>query len=118
AAAGGTSVSGTVTLDKGLAAKASPTDAVFVYARPADGSKMPIALTRGQVKDLPLKFTLDDTTSMNPQVKMSAFPEVILVARVSKSGSAMPASGDLEGLSKPVKVGSSGVALTIDRALP
>jgi cytochrome c-type biogenesis protein CcmH len=118
AAAGGTSVSGTVTIDKGLAAKASPTDAVFVYARPADGSKMPIALTRGQVKDLPLKFTLDDTTSMNPQVKMSTFPEVILVARVSKSGSAMPASGDLEGLSKPVKVGSSGVALTIDRALP
>ena len=118
AAAGGKSVSGTVTLEKGLAAKASPTDAVFVFARPADGSKMPIALTRGQVKDLPLKFTLDDTTSMNPQVKMSTFPEVILVARVSKSGSAMPASGDLEGLSKPVKVGSSGVALTIDRALP
>jgi cytochrome c-type biogenesis protein CcmH len=79
---------------------------------------MPIALTRGQVKDLPLKFTLDDTTSMNPQVKMSAFPEVILVARVSKYGSAMPASGDLEGLSKPVKLGSSGVAVTIDRALP
>jgi cytochrome c-type biogenesis protein CcmH len=118
AAAGGTSVSGTITLDKGLAAKASPTDAVFVFARPADGSKMPIALTRAQVKDLPLKFTLDDTTSMNPQVKMSAFPEVILVARISKSGSAMPASGDLEGLSKPVKVGSSGVAVTIDRALP
>jgi cytochrome c-type biogenesis protein CcmH len=118
AAAGGQSVSGTVTIEKGIAAKASPTDAVFVYARPADGSKMPIALTRGQVKDLPLKFTLDDTTSMNPQVKMSAFPEVILVARVSKSGSAMPASGDLEGLSKPVKLGSSGVAVTIDRALP
>lgn len=118
AAAGGKSVSGTVTIEKGLAAKASPTDAVFVFARPADGSKMPIALTRGQVKDLPLKFTLDDTTSMSPQVKMSAFPEVILVARVSKSGSAMPASGDLEGLTKPVKVGSSGVAVTIDRALP
>ncbi|HEX5639544.1 MAG TPA: c-type cytochrome biogenesis protein CcmI [Burkholderiaceae bacterium] len=118
AASGGQSVSGTVTIEKGLAAKASPTDAVFVYARPADGSKMPIALTRGQVKDLPLKFTLDDTTSMNPQVKMSAFQEVILVARVSKSGSAMPASGDLEGLSKPVKLGSSGVAVTIDRALP
>lgn len=118
AAAAGKSVSGTVTIEKALAAKASPTDAVFVFARPADGSKMPIALTRGQVKDLPLKFTLDDTTAMNPQIKMSTFPEVILVARVSKSGSAMPASGDLEGLSKPVKVGSSGVAVTIDRALP
>ena len=118
AAASGKGVSGTVTIEKALAAKASPTDAVFVFARPADGSKMPVALTRGLVKDLPLKFTLDDTTSMNPQVKMSAFPEVILVARVSKSGSPMPASGDLEGLSKPVKVGSSGIAVTIDRALP
>ncbi|MGZ8273813.1 MAG: c-type cytochrome biogenesis protein CcmI [Burkholderiaceae bacterium] len=118
AAASGKGVSGTVTIEKTLAAKASPTDAVFVFARPADGSKMPIALMRGQVKDLPLKFTLDDTTSMNPQIKMSTFPEVILVARVSKSGSAMPGSGDLEGLSKPVKVGSSGIAVTIDRALP
>ena len=118
AAATGKTVSGTVTLAAPLAGKANPTDAVFVFARPADGSKMPIALTRAQVKDLPLKFTLDDTTSMNPQVKISAFQEVILVARVSRSGSAMPGSGDLEGLSKPVKVGSTGVAVTIDRALP
>lgn len=117
AAAGGQSVSGTVSLEKGLAAKANPDDAVFVYARPAD-SKMPIALTKARVKDLPLKFTLDDSTSMNPQVKLSSVQEVILVARVSKSGSAMPASGDLEGLSKPVKVGASGVAVTIDKALP
>jgi cytochrome c-type biogenesis protein CcmH len=117
-AAAAKAVSGTVTLEKSLVARASPTDAVFVFARPAEGGKMPIALTRAQVKDLPLKFTLDDTTSMNPQVKISSFQDVILVARVSKSGSAMPASGDLEGLSKPVKVGSTGVAVTIDRALP
>jgi cytochrome c-type biogenesis protein CcmH len=118
AAAAGKGVSGTVTLEKSLAAKVKPTDTVYIIARAAQGSKMPAALITRPVKDLPLKFTLDDTTSMNPQVKMSAFPEVILVARVSKSGSAMPASGDLEGLSKPVKVGSSGVAVTIDRALP
>jgi len=118
AAPGGKSVSGTVSLEKSLAGKANPDDAVFVYARPADGSKMPIALTRASVKDLPLKFTLDDSTSMNPQIKLSSVQDVILVARVSKSGSAMPASGDLEGLSKPVKVGASGVAVTIDKALP
>ena len=117
AAAGGKSVSGTVALDKGLAAKANPDDTVFVYARPPD-SKMPIALTRARVKDLPLKFTLDDSTSMNPQIKLSSVQDVVLVARVSKSGSAMPGSGDLEGLSKTVKVGASGVAVTIDRALP
>ena len=111
-------VSGTVALDKSLVGKTSPGDTVFVYARPADGSKMPVALTRAQVKDLPLKFTLDDTMAMNPQVKISGFEDVILVARVSKSGSAMPASGDLEGLTKPVKVGTKDIAVTIDRALP
>lgn len=116
-AASGKSVSGTVTLDSGLAAKANPTDAVFVFARP-EGSKMPIAIIRAQVKDLPLKFTLDDALSMSPQVKISGFEEVVVAARVSRSGSAMPASGDLEGVSKPVKVGAGGLAITIDRVIP
>ncbi|MGE5162330.1 MAG: c-type cytochrome biogenesis protein CcmI, partial [Betaproteobacteria bacterium] len=118
AAGAGTNVSGTVTLSAELKAKAGPNDAVYVFARPADGSKMPIAITRAQVKDLPLKFTLDDSTSMSADVKISGFQEVIVAARVSKSGSAMPASGDFEGITKPVKVGSSGLAVTIDRVLP
>ena len=79
---------------------------------------MPIAITRAQVKDLPLKFTLDDAASMSPQIKISSFDEVIVSARISKSGNAMPTSGDLEGLTKPVKVGASGVAVVIDRAIP
>jgi cytochrome c-type biogenesis protein CcmH len=117
-AGAGTNVSGTVTLSAELKAKAGPNDAVYVFARPADGSKMPIAITRAQVKDLPLKFTLDDSTSMSKDIKISTFQEVIVAARVSKSGSAMPASGDFEGVTKPVKVGSSGLAVTIDRVLP
>ena len=117
AAAGG-NVSGTVDLASELKAKAGPNDAVYVFARPADGSKMPIAITRAQVKDLPLKFTLDDATSMSKDVKVSGFQEVIVAARVSKSGSAMPASGDFEGMTKPVKVGSSGLKITVDRVLP
>jgi cytochrome c-type biogenesis protein CcmH len=118
AAGAGTNVSGTVALSAELKTKAGPNDAVYVFARPADGSKMPIAITRAQVKDLPLKFTLDDSTSMSKDIKISGFQEVIVAARVSKSGSAMPASGDLEGITKPVKVGSSGLAVTIDRVLP
>ena len=117
-AGAGTNVSGTVTLSAELKAKAGPNDAVYVFARPADGSKMPIAITRAQVKDLPLKFTLDDSTSMSKDIRISGFEQVIVAARVSKSGSAMPASGDLEGITKPVKVGSSGLAITIDRVLP
>lgn len=117
ARAGPRNVAGTVTLAGPLAGKASPDDQVFVVARPADGSKMPIAITRAKVRDLPLKFTLDDSLSMSPEVKISAFDEVIVAARISKKGSAMPAAGDLEGTSKPVKVGSSGLSVTIDRVL-
>jgi cytochrome c-type biogenesis protein CcmH len=118
AAGAGTNVSGTVTLSAEMKAKVGPNDAVYVFARPADGSKMPIAITRAQVKDLPLQFTLDDSTSMSNDIKISGFKEVIVAARVSKSGSAMPASGDLEGITTPVKVGSRGLAVTIDRVLP
>jgi cytochrome c-type biogenesis protein CcmH len=51
-------------------------------------------------------------------MKLSSFPEVVVGARVSRSGNATPQSGDLEGLSKPVKVGASGIAIVIDSALP
>lgn len=117
AASGAKNVSGTVILAASLAGQVKPTDVVFVFARPTDG-RMPIALVRAQAKDLPLKFTLDDTLSMSPEVKLSGFDQVVIAARVSKSGSAMPAKGDLEGLTPPVKVGSNGVSITIDRVLP
>jgi len=118
AAAGGKAVSGTVTLSAALAGRARPDDALFVFARPSDGSKMPIAIVRAQVRDLPLKFTLDDSLAMSPAAKISNFEQVIIAARVSKSGSAMPQSGDLETVTKPIKVGSSGLAVTIDSVVP
>ncbi len=116
-AAGGT-VGGTVKLAQALAAGVSPDDSVYIFARPADGSRMPLALMKKQVKDLPLTFTLDDSMAMSPSAKLSDHGEVIVGARVSRSGSPMPAAGDFEGLSPPVKLGSSGVALVIERRLP
>lgn len=116
---GGGRVAGKVALSPTLAANVSPDDAVIVFARPADGSRMPLALLSGKkVKDLPLEFALDDSMAMSPSMKLSDHGEVIVGARVSRSGSPMPASGDLEGLSQPVKLGTGGVALTIDRRIP
>ncbi|MFN7434093.1 MAG: hypothetical protein ACK5T1_13140 [Betaproteobacteria bacterium] len=92
---------------------------MFIFARPADGSRMPLALTSVQVKDLPARFTLDETMAMSPNLTLAnATTEVVIGARVSKSGSPMPNPGDLEGLSRPVKVGARDVNVRIDRVLP
>lgn len=112
-AAGEGTITGTVTLAPALRGKVSPDDAVFIFARPAAGSRMPLAIVRKQVRDLPFAFRLDDTQAMSPAARISQAGQVIVGARVSKSGQAMPQPGDLEGLSPPVAVGTSGLAVEI-----
>ncbi|MEP7298062.1 MAG: tetratricopeptide repeat protein [Burkholderiales bacterium] len=109
----GASITGTVTLAPALAAKASPTDTVFIFARAAQGSRMPLAVLRAQVKDLPMPYKLDDSMAMAPTAKLSGAAQVIVGARVSKSGNAIPQPGDLSGEAAPVAPGASGVAITI-----
>jgi cytochrome c-type biogenesis protein CcmH len=118
AVSGRASVDGTVALSRELAAKAGPTDTVFVFARAAEGPRMPLAVMRFQVKDLPAKFHLDDSMAMSPAAKLSNHPDVVIGARVSKSANATPQPGDLQGTSKPVKVGAAGVAVLIDQVVP
>jgi len=108
-------VSGVARLAPELAAKVAPTDTVFVFARAAEGPRMPLAILRKQVRDLPLKFTLDDSMAMTPEMKLSAVARVVVGARISKTADATPRSGDLEGLSAPVKPGATGVVIVIDR---
>lgn len=59
---------------------------------------MPLAIIRKQVSDLPLSVTLTDAQAMMPNMKLSNFQQVKLLARISKSGSAMPQAGDLMGV--------------------
>lgn len=111
-------ISGKVNLSPSLAAKASPTDTLFVFARAVDGPPMPVAIVRATKSDLPFTFRLDDTNSPMPARKLSESGQVVIVARISKSGEAMPKSGDLQGTSQPVKPGVSGITVTIDQEIP
>ena len=116
AAVGGT-IRGTVRLAPALAMMAAPTDAVFIFARPAEGSRMPLAILRKQVKDLPVDFVLDDSMAMSPGAKLSLFPKVVVSARVSKSGQAVPAAGDLSGQSTPVGPTTDGLMIEINEVV-
>jgi cytochrome c-type biogenesis protein CcmH len=111
-------ITGNVSLSPALAGKVRPTDIVFILARAAQGPKMPLAVLRKQVKDLPLKFTLDDSMAMQPQLKLSGFPQVVVVARVSKSGTPMAQSGDLQGLTGTIKPGATNLNIVIDSVMP
>jgi cytochrome c-type biogenesis protein CcmH len=118
AVASGASVRGSVSLAGALAGKAAPADTVFIFARAAEGPRMPLAIMRLQVKDLPATFTLDDSQAMSPAMKLSNFAEVVIGARVSKSANAMPQSGDLQGFSQKIKSTASAVKIVIDQVVP
>lgn len=97
-----------VGLAAALKAKAGPDDTVFIFARAAAGPPMPLAIVRKKVKDLPVEVTLDDSMSMVQGMNLSAFDKLVIGARVSKSGQALPKPGDLQGLTPPTAVEDGG----------
>jgi cytochrome c-type biogenesis protein CcmH len=113
----GTGVSGTVRLAASVATQAAPNDTVFVLARAAEGPRMPLAIVRTQVKDLPLAFKLDDAMAMSPEMRLSKFPKIVIDARVSKSGQAQPGPGDLAGRSAPIANNATGVVIEINEVV-
>lgn len=117
-AANGGQVSGRVRLAPALAAKVSPGDTLFIFARAEKGPRMPLAILSLKAGDLPSRFSLDDSNSMAPGMKLSAFPSVMVVARISKSGNASAQSGDLEGSVGPLKPGTQDIQISIDKVIP
>ena len=114
AAAPSARLRGEVRLAPALAEKVSPTDTVFIFARAAQGPPMPLAVLRKQVRDLPVEFALDDSMAMSPAMMLSGFAQVVVGARVSKSGDVAAKPGDLQGQSAPVASNANGVAVVID----
>lgn len=108
-----------VALDAKLKDKLAPSDILFVYAKAASGPPMPVAIQRMQASKLPATIVLTDGMGMMPSMKLSQFPQVIIGARVSKSGNAIAQSGDLQTISKPIAVTTTTpIDLTIDQVVP
>ncbi|MBS0319040.1 MAG: c-type cytochrome biogenesis protein CcmI [Proteobacteria bacterium] len=111
-------LTGRVELAPSLASRVHPDDVVFVFARAVNGPRMPLAVLRFAARELPRAFTLDDSLAMAPGMTLSAFPSVVLEARVAKGGIATPASGDLVGQIGPLSSSSANIRLVIDHVLP
>ena len=111
-------ITGQVQLAPALAAKVAPGDTLFIFARAAQGPRMPLAILRLPVGTWPVKFQLDDSQAMSPDLKLSKFDNVIVGARISRSGNAMPQPGDLAGQGSAVSSSANGVTVTIDSVQP
>ncbi|UVM48890.1 MULTISPECIES: c-type cytochrome biogenesis protein CcmI [unclassified Pseudomonas] len=102
-----------VDLAPDLKAKVQPGDSVFIFARAISGPPAPLAAKRLTVADLPVTVELGDADAMMPQLKLSNFPEVQLVARISRAG--QPTAGEWIGRSQPLATSTTAQQnLTID----
>jgi cytochrome c-type biogenesis protein CcmH len=106
-------IAGTLSLEGAVKGKAAPTDTVFLVVKAADGSNPPLAAKRYQVSELPVKFQLDDSSAMIPGRAISKFPEVLVSARLSKSGEATAQPGDVMSKVVRTKPGVTDIQLEI-----
>lgn len=108
-----------VSLDASLQSKVEDGDTLFVFARAAAGPPMPLAIQRLPASGLPATVTLDDSMGMLPSMKLSMFPQVIIGARISKSGNAIAQSGDLQKLTEAIDVSrTQPIDVIIDSVVP
>lgn len=108
-----------VRVDPKLAGRVDPDATLFVFARAASGPAMPLAIARLKAAQLPATVKLDDSMGMLPTLKLSDVPEVIVGARISRSGNASAQSGDLQVASAPLDVHRRDpIRLTIDSVVP
>lgn len=117
--AGGPSFRVEVSLAPALASRVGSDAVLFVLAKNPTGMPMPLAVQRLPATGLPLSVTLDDSVAMSPAARLSSAREVEIIARVSQSGQAVAASGDLEGRAGPLAVeGNKDVTILIDSVVP
>ena len=116
----GARISVRVDLDPQLASRITPTDTLYVFARAAEGPRMPLVVERLQVGDFPVEVVLDENDAMTPSLSLADAGEVVVQARVSRVGDVIARPGDLEGISGAIDLagGSRSVDLLIDQVVP
>ena len=117
-AAAADGISGVVTLAPELKSRVSSEDYLFIYAKSAQGGKMPLAVIRQKVGPFPFAFNLNDQQAMMPQAALSSEKEVVVTVRISKSGDSRPQSGDLQAASGVISNRTQNLKLHIDRIVP
>ena len=110
-----------VDIAKSVKQKFNANDVVFVYAKAKQGPRMPLAAQRVTLADLPVTITLDDSMAMVDGMNISAFDQLVVSARVTKSGSAIAKTGDYIGQAE-LEVKNKGTVtklnLVIDTMIP
>ena len=109
----------TIELSPDLATQLAPGDTLYVFARTVDGAGLPVAVKRLPATGFPLTVGLSDADGLMPAQKLSMQKQVRLMARISKSGDAAAAAGDLEAEGQVVDVADGArYTLAIDRVHP
>lgn len=110
-------VSGQIGISAELQSKLKAGDTLMVIAR-KPGERMPVAVLKTAVNTFPMSFVLNDALAMNPNALISQLPEVSVEVRISKTGMAMPESGDLISAPQTIKVGTNNVRLMVNQVRP
>ncbi|AXS79591.1 hypothetical protein [Dechloromonas sp. HYN0024] len=105
-------VAGVVTLSPKLKGKVAADDTVFVVAKAPDGSGAPLAVGRYKGADFPIEFRLDDSMALMPNRTISQFSDVLVTAKISKTGSADQSKGDI--IAAPVKAKLGNTTLVVE----
>ena len=107
-------ISGKIEIAADIKSKVRSSDIMMVIAR-KPGERMPVAVLRTSVSEFPMSFSLTDALAMNPSSPLSQLSEASIEVRISKTGMAMPESGDLISAPQTVKVGANNIRLVIDQ---
>ncbi len=111
-------INGTVTIEQRLAARVERNSTLFIYAKAVGAPGPPLAVMRTTANSWPVTFRLDDSMAMVPSRKLSQFDKVVIEARISHSGQAAPASGDLYVTSDVLRpAAGKKLALVINREI-